>query len=173
MEKLLKRDNMKRLYLIRHAKSDWSNKELEDFDRPLNNRGKKNAPFMGDLLYKKNVFPDVIISSPAYRARETAKKIAKKVGYYEDILYNEYLYEASLKTLLEVLNFIADEYDDVFLIGHNPGLNLLAFYLVDFNERLPTCGIVEIEFDCDSWREATKKNAKLISFEYPKKFLKK
>lgn len=160
---------MKRLYLIRHGKSDWANKNLEDFDRPLNQRGKKNAPFMGELLYKKNIFPDVIISSPAYRARETSKKIAKKIGYTEEIMYNEYLYDASLKTILDVITFIEDEYDDVFLIGHNPSLSLLAFYLVDFNENLPTCGILEIRFDCDSWREINKKNAQLVSFEYPKK----
>ncbi|WP_320034727.1 histidine phosphatase family protein [Halarcobacter sp.] len=160
---------MKRLYLIRHGKSDWSNEKLDDFDRPLNARGKKNAPFMGEILYKKDIFPDVIISSPAYRARDTAKKIAKKVGYHENIIYNEYLYGASLKTILDIVTFIEDEYDDVFLIGHNPGLNLLAFYLIDFNDNLPTCGILEITFDCDSWREITKKNAQLVSYEYPKK----
>lgn len=161
---------MKRLYLIRHAKSDWSNEDLEDFDRPLNSRGKKNALLMGDKLYKKDIFPDLIISSPAYRARVTAKKIAKKIGYNDEIMYNEYLYEAPLQTLLDIINFIEDEYDDVFLVGHNPGLNLLAFYLVGFNENIPTCGVLEIEFECDCWREASKKNAKLLSFEYPKKF---
>lgn len=161
---------MKKLFIIRHAKSDWSNLSLDDYDRPLNSRGKKNAPFMGTFLAKKDIVPDLIISSPAYRARKTAKIIASKVGYKEEIEYNEYIYEASLSTLLEIVNFIEDEYDDVFIFGHNPGLNMLAFYLVDFNENLPTCGILEIEFDCESWREVTKKNAKLISFDYPKKF---
>ncbi len=160
---------MKKLYLIRHAKSDWSNPSLDDFDRPLNKRGNKNAPFMGRILRKKEVSPDLIISSPAYRARETAKKIAKKVNYREEIMYNEYIYGASLPTILEIINFIEDEYDEVFLIGHNPGLNMLAFYLVDFNKNLPTCGIIEIEFDCQTWRDAVRKCAKLISFEYPKK----
>ncbi len=84
-------------------------------------------------------------------------------------MYNEYIYEASLKTILEIINFIEDEYDDVILIGHNPGLNMLAFYLVDFNGNLPTSGVIEIEFDCKTWREASKNNAKFVSFEYPKK----
>lgn len=160
---------MKKLYLIRHAKSDWSNSTLDDFDRPLNKRGKKNAPFMGRILRKKKISPDLIISSPAYRARETTKKIAKKVRYLNDIIYNENIYEASLKTILEIVNYIDDEYDNVFLVGHNPALNMLAFYLIEFNNNLPTSGIIEIEFDCDSWREVKKSNAKFVSFEYPKK----
>lgn len=160
---------MKRLHIIRHAKSDWSNETLDDFDRPLNKRGKKNAPFMGKILKNKHVLPDLIISSPAYRARETAIKIAQKIGYHEDIMFNEYIYEANLATILEVVNYIEDEYDDVFLIGHNPALNMLGFYLVDFNENIPTCGILEIKFDCTTWREVKKGNAKLVSFEYPKK----
>lgn len=160
---------MKKLYIIRHAKSDWSHPELDDFDRPLNKRGKKNAPFMGKILRKKGAVPDLIISSPAYRARETAIQIAKKVRYHENIMFNEYIYESGLSTILEVVNYIEDEYDDVFLIGHNPALNMLGFYLVDFNDNIPTCGILEIEFECDSWREVKKNNAKLVSFEYPKK----
>jgi len=161
---------MKKLYLIRHAKSDWSNPSLDDFDRPLNKRGKKNAPLMGRVLRKKNVHPNLIISSPAYRARETTRKIAKKIKYQNEIMYNEYLYEASLKTILEIVNFIEDENDEVFIVGHNPALNMLAFYLIEFNENLPTAGILEIEFDCNSWREAKKNNAKFVSFEYPKKY---
>ena len=160
---------MKKLYLVRHAKSDWSNPSLDDFDRPLNPRGKKNAPFMGKILKKKKIKPDLIISSPAYRARETARKIAKKIRYLDEIMYNEHLYEASLKEILEIVTFIEDEYDEVFIVGHNPGLNTLAFYLVDFNENIPTSGILEIEFDSQTWREISKKNAKLVSFEYPKK----
>lgn len=160
---------MKKLFLIRHAKSDWSNKSLDDFDRPLNKRGKKNASLMGKLLRDKHIHPDLIISSPAYRARTTTKKIAKKINYQNDIMYNENLYEASLKTILEIVSFIEDENDEVFVISHNPGLNMLAFYLIDFNNNLPTCGILEINFECDSWREVKKNNAKFVSFEYPKK----
>ncbi|WP_417333315.1 SixA phosphatase family protein [Halarcobacter sp.] len=160
---------MKKLYLIRHAKSDWSNPSLEDFDRPLNKRGEKNAPFMATILKQKNANPDLIISSPAYRTKKTAKLIKKGIAFKGEILYDEHLYEASLKTMLEIVNYINDDYDKVFIIGHNPTLNMLAFYLVGFNENIPTCGVLEIEFDCDSWREVNKKSAKLISFDYPKK----
>lgn len=160
---------MKKIYLIRHGKSDWSNPDLEDFDRPLNKRGKRNAPFMAELLKQKNANPDLIISSPAYRTKKTAEIIKKGIAYKSQILFDEHLYEASLGTILEIVNYIDDDYDKVFLIGHNPSLNMLGFYLVGFNENIPTCGILEIEFDCDSWREVNKKCAKLISFEYPKK----
>ncbi len=160
---------MKRLYIIRHAKSDWSNPTLHDYDRPLNKRGKKNAPFMGKILREKGIVPDLIISSPAYRARETAKKIAKKVAYKEEIMYDEHLYDASLKTILEIVNYIEDEYDTVFLIGHNPSLNMLGFYLVDFNKNIPTSGVLEIELNCSTWKEVNKKCSKLVSFDYPKK----
>lgn len=161
---------MKKLYLIRHAKSDWSNPNLEDFDRPLNKRGEKNAPFMAELLNSKKIKPDLIISSPAYRAKKTATIIADKTSYNSNIIFDEHLYESSLQTILEIINFLEDNIHSLFLIGHNPSLNILAFYLVDFNKNIPTSGILEIEFDCDTWREISKKNAKLISFEYPKKY---
>jgi phosphohistidine phosphatase len=160
---------MKKLYLIRHAKSNWSNPNLDDFDRPLNKRGKKNAPFMGKVLAIKGIHPDLIISSPSYRARETTQYIIKKLNFKNEIMYNEYLYESSLKTIIEIVNFIDDSHEIVFIIGHNPALNMLAFYLTDFNQNLPTCGIVQIEFTCQSWREINKKNAKFVSFDYPKK----
>lgn len=160
---------MKKLYLIRHAKSDWSNPNLEDFDRPLNKRGEKNAPFMANILKQKNANPDLIISSPAYRAKKTAKIIKKNIAYKSTILFDQHLYEASLKTILEIVNYINDDFDKVFIVGHNPTLNMLAFYLVELNENIPTCGIVEIELSCSSWREVNKKNAKLVSFDYPKK----
>ena len=160
---------MKKLYLIRHAKSDWSNPSLEDFDRPLNKRGEKNAPFMATILKQKNANPDLIISSPAYRTKKTAKLIKKGIAFKGEILYDEHLYEASLKTILEIINFIEDGYDDVIIVGHNPSLNMLAFYFLDFNKNIPTTGIIEIEFNCNSWREVKRNNANFVSFEYPKK----
>ncbi len=161
---------MKKLYLIRHAKSDWSNQTLEDFDRPLNKRGEKNAPFMAELLNSKNIKPDLILSSPAYRAKKTATILANRILSNSNIIFDEHLYEASLQTMLEILNYLDDTVDSVFLVGHNPSLNVLAFYLVEFNKNIPTCGVLEIEFNCKTWREISKKNAKLISFEYPKKY---
>ena len=161
---------MKKLYLIRHAKSDWSNSKLEDYDRPLNKRGERDAPLMASILKQKNANPDLIISSPAYRTKKTAKIIKKGIAYKGKIVYDQHLYEASLKTILELINYINDDYDKVFIIGHNPTLNLLAFYLTGFNDNIPTCGILEIDINCDRWREVNKRSSKLICFDYPKKY---
>lgn len=159
---------MKKLYMIRHAKSSWKDMTLEDFERPLNKRGEKNAPEMGDRLKAKKVKPDLILSSPALRAKTTAEIIAKRVKYKDKVVFNEDIYEASAKRLHGILKKIKDEYDTVFLIGHNPGLNMLAEKYVDFYENIPTCGIVEIEFDCERWISIDEENASLISFDYPK-----
>lgn len=160
---------MKKLYIIRHAKSSWKDLYLDDFERPLNKRGKQNAPFMGDKLKDKNIVPDIIISSPALRAKTTAKIIAKKVKYNKKILFNDNVYESSPIILHKILIKIDDKNSIVFLFGHNPELNMLAEDYVKFDENIVTCGVVEIEFDCDKWTEISAENAKLISFDYPKK----
>lgn len=160
---------MKKLFIIRHAKSSWKDLSLDDFDRPLNKRGKLNAPLMGGRLKDKNILPDIIISSPALRAKTTAITIAKEVNYSKDILYKEDMYESDDYTIHNILRSVDNENNIIFLFGHNPGLNMLAENYVNFNENIPTCGIVEIEFDCNVWSEISSENAKLISFDYPKK----
>lgn len=160
---------MKKLYIIRHAKSSWKDMSLDDFDRPLNKRGKLNAPMMGDRLRAKKVLPDLILSSSAKRAKKTAKMIAERVDYDKSIVFDKEIYEAGTNTLHTMLNEIDDTIDVVFLIGHNPELNMLAEKYVDFYENIPTCGIVEIEFDIDKWIGVNKQNARLVSFDYPKK----
>lgn len=161
---------MKKLFIIRHAKSDWSDDSLNDFDRPLNKRGFKNAPFMGKLLKKKSVKPDFILSSPANRAIETAQIIAKKVGYKKTISTNPDIYEAESKTLEKIIGDIDDKKKIVFLIGHNPGLSDLISILSKMDENIPTCAVVEIGFNTNSWKKISKKNSKVISYEYPKKY---
>src|SRR4030066_200153 len=117
---------MKTLYLARHAKSYWKDQSIPDFDRPLNSRGKRDAPFMGEVLKDKKVIPDLIISSPAKRTKKTALEIASKIGYSEKkILYNEELYEASSNTIIKVLNKIDEKYNSVMIFAPNPGLTLL------------------------------------------------
>lgn len=161
---------MKKLYIIRHAKSSWEDTALDDFERPLNKRGKADAPFMGSKLHEKKVMPDIILSSPAARAKTTAEIIAHKVKYSKEIVFNEDIYEATESTLHKIVTKIADKNSTLFLLGHNPSLNELAEYYIHFNENIPTCGVVEIEFDCDSWSEISAKNAKLLSFDFPKKY---
>jgi len=161
---------MKTLYLIRHAKSDWSNPFLNDFDRPLNKRGEKNAPFMGKYLASQNIYPDIIISSPAKRAKTTAKFIAKAISFEDEIIYDESIYEADHFDLINLIKVQEDKVNTIFLFGHNPSFNILASQLVDFRENIPTCGIVQINFDCKKWKNINSSNAQLIRFEYPKKY---
>jgi len=160
---------MKKLFIIRHAKSDWDNPALDDYDRPLNKRGEKNAPTIGKMLAQKGIKPDLIISSPALRAITTAQLIAKEVQYEKNITPNQYIYEAYVTALQEIVEYLYDENETVFLVGHNPGVSALAYMLCDLKESLPTCAVVEIEFDCNSWMDASKENSRLVSYEYPKK----
>ncbi len=161
---------MKKLFIIRHAKSSWKDMSLDDFDRPLNKRGRKNAPFMGRLLKEKNVYPNVILSSSAKRAKSTANLIAKEIGYDKKIIFDEDIYEATPNLLDSKIKKLADDVDIAFLFGHNPELNMLVGRYVDFHENIVTCSIVEIEFDCKSWADIDAKNARFISYEYPKKY---
>ncbi len=161
---------MKKLFIIRHAKSSWKDFSLDDFDRPLNKRGKLNAPFMGEILKEKNVVPDIIISSPALRAKTTAKIIAKKVKYSQKIIFKKDIYEIGESAIEKILKKLDDENSVVFLFGHNPDLNMLAEEYVGFDENISTCGIVEIEFDCKRWKDISSENAKFISFDYPKRY---
>lgn len=159
---------MKKLVIIRHAKSDWEDTNLDDYDRPLNQRGLNDAPFMGKFLHKKGLKPDIIMSSPALRAITTAELISKEVKYEKVIYPNQYIYEAYVNALQEIVSFIHDDNDTVFLVGHNPGVSALAYMLSDLKESVPTCSVVEIDFDSDSWMDVSKENSTLISYESPK-----
>lgn len=160
---------MKKLYIIRHAKSSWKDESLNDFDRPLNKRGKSNAKLMGSKLKNKKVTPDIIISSPALRAKTTAEIIAKEVEYKNEIIFDDDIYESSPDILHKILTAIDNKNSTIFLFGHNPELNMLVDTYVKHNENIVTCGVIEIEFDCEKWADVNEKNARLISFEYPKK----
>lgn len=162
---------MKKLYLVRHAKSSWSNPELADFDRPLNKRGKRDAPFMGEILKKNEVQPEIIFSSPAKRALKTAKKISGILGYPKNsIVEDENIYDASTYELLELINHIGEEYKSAMLFGHNPGLTSLSNLLSDdYIDNIPTTGIVLLTFK-GMWQELKENSCKLEFFEYPKKY---
>ena len=163
---------MKKVYIIRHAKSSWKDMSLDDFDRPLNKRGKRDAPFMGKKLKEQNIVPDIILASPALRSKKTAEKIARKVKYSKQIIYDKSLYESSVSELYIALTKINDENSIAFLFGHNTGINMFVESFVGLYDNVPTCGIVEVEFDCKSWKDISRQNAKLVSFDYPKKGLK-
>lgn len=124
---------------------------------------------MGAKLHDKKVVPDIILSSPALRAKTTAEIIAKKIGFEKEIVYKKDIYEASATTLHKILTKVEDKTSIVFLFGHNPSLNELAENYTHFNENISTCAVVEIEFDCNSWADISAENARLASFDYPKK----
>ena len=161
---------MKTLYLVRHAKSSWKQPELTDFERPLNKRGKNDAPFMGKLLSEKGVNPELVISSPAKRAAVTAKIIASEINYpKEKIVFDENIYEATGRRLLEIISGTEEKYNSVMLLGHNPGLTVLHNNLSDhFIDNIPTCGVVALEFN-KSWEKIELNSAGFMFFEYPKK----
>jgi phosphohistidine phosphatase len=164
---------MKTLYLIRHAKSSWDDLDLTDLERPLNDRGKKDAPRMGKRLKEKNIFPDLMLTSPAKRAYETCKLIAKTLGHSEEkIKTDKRLYHASEDQLLKVIQEIQNLNDDeevVFIFGHNPGLTEFANSLLNQTiDNIPTCGVIGCEVRVKHWNETTFGSGEMMFFDFPK-----
>jgi len=163
---------MKQLTLIRHAKSSWDAPGLDDFDRPLNQRGLRDAPEMGQRLRKEGIRPDLVLVSPAVRARETAELLLPSLDLgREKVQFEKEIYEASCATLLKLVRSQPDQVVHLMLIGHNPGFteiwNLLCPQPVD---NIPTCGVFSLAVgDIDSWNLLKEKNGKLVYFDYPKK----
>ncbi len=162
---------MKTLYLVRHAKSSWKHPDLSDFERPLNNRGRNDIPRISKKLQDMNIFPDIIISSPANRAATTARKIAEILGYpLGDIQYNDLIYEASVQVLYKIISTLEENYSSVMLVGHNPGMTFLANSLSNHSiTNLPTCGVFAIELPKSPWNEINEDSGIMKFFEYPKK----
>lgn len=142
---------MKNLVLIRHAKSSWADPLLEDKERPLKKRGKRDAIAMGRRLFEKGIAPDLIISSPAVRALKTARKIAREINYPKaKIVIDETLYFQGEQAMFNMIAGLKG--DTVFFIGHNPDLTDLANRLTNAQfESIPTCGVVSIELS--SWQQ--------------------
>lgn len=162
---------MKTLVLLRHAKSSWDDSSLDDFDRPLSGRGKRDAPVMGRRLAALGAPPDLIVTSPAKRARKTAAIVASLLDYdKKKIDREEAIYEAGVEALMEIVGGLGDEADRVMLVGHNPGLTDLANALMKERvENIPTCGALGLEFCVDSWRKVMRKGGRMIFFEVPPK----
>lgn len=164
---------MKKIILIRHAKSSWDDPNHTDFERPLNKRGKRDAPFMGKLLKKKNIIPDLIISSPAVRALTTAQIISEELDYpKKKIVIEDSIYESGIKEIESLIQKLDNKYKTVILFGHNPTFTSYANHLGDKHiDNLPTCGIVGLKLDIDNWNEVERGKGKVYLFEYPKKYL--
>ena len=161
---------MKTLLLIRHAKSDWDDASLRDFDRPLNERGKQDAPRMARRLLDKKITVDAFISSPAKRARKTAEFFAKAFGREkEDIHFFESLYLAPAPVFFEVISGISDDYDSIAVFSHNDGITDFANMLTDARiDNSPTCGIFAIKSDIKTWKDFGEESNRFDFFDYPK-----
>jgi phosphohistidine phosphatase len=160
------------LVMIRHAKSSWANPLQSDFDRKLNERGEKDAPIMGERLKKAHLVPDLIVSSPAKRTRQTSKRIAKEVGYDIDkIKWEEKLYHCIPSVFEEVMYELDDSVKTVFIVAHNPGITEFVNNLApDFSiANMPTCGVVaaHVATKGQGWTSFSIVKKKVFLFEYP------
>ena len=167
---------MKILYLVRHAKSSWDDPSLDDQKRPLNKRGLRDAPIMGQRLAGHHqVRVDAIWSSPAQRAVETAHYLARALKVpRKEIELRDRLYSSAINDLLLEIRSCPDEVKRLLVVGHNPVITEFANLLIDCGidteiELIPTCGIVAIEFSLSSWQQIKEKEGRCLFFDYPKK----
>ena len=162
---------MKTLYLMRHAKSSWSFDELRDQERPLNDRGRADAPRMGQALAARRIKPDLVVSSPAVRALSTAALVARELSYASaDIVVEPAIYQADVPTLLAVVRALPDSAAAVLLTGHNPTFTEMANFLSPspLSGEMPTAAVVCLRFQTDRWAEVKPGNAEFYFYDYPK-----
>lgn len=163
-------NKQKILYLVRHAKSSWSDPSLDDRDRPLNQRGQSSAPDVGRRLAAEGHRPDLIISSPAKRALSTAKLIARELKYSDaKIVTDESLYFSGTGSMLKLLEKLDDRYQKVMIVGHNPALTSLLNILCETTiDNMPTCATAVLGFDMQSWSELHIAESNLLAYDFPK-----
>jgi len=161
---------MKLLTLVRHAKSSWDYAELNDFERPLNERGRRDAPLMAERARRLLGRPDRMVSSPALRAITTAHVFAEAFELpHDEIELQPRIYEASPQTLLRIVQDLGDADDHVMLFGHNPGFSELARQLAPCSfDEMPTCALAQIELAIDHWKDAAAGRGRLRQYSYPK-----
>lgn len=161
---------MKQLLLMRHAKSSWENPGQEDFDRTLNDRGKKDAPEMGKRFQVRNFKPDLIIASPAKRTLKTAQYVAHELHYPEtNIELESSIYQADIEDLVYIIRNFDDTLQNVLMIGHNPAFTGLIGSLGNrLIEHLPTAGAALLSFDIETWKQVSNHSANMVWFDYPK-----
>jgi phosphohistidine phosphatase len=162
---------MRTLYLVRHAKSSWKHPELSDSERPLNKRGKRDAPEMGKLLEARNEIPELMISSPAKRAFSTARRFAKKLKYPRTkIVKKKQLYMGSSEDFIDTISRAENKFKSLMIFAHNPGITEFANEMSGESiNNIPTSGVVRIDFDIEDWKDIGGAKGQLKFFEYPKK----
>jgi len=161
---------MKTLTLVRHAKSSWKHAGISDRERPLNARGKRDAPVMGACIQRHGIRPSLIVSSPAKRAWQTARIIAQEIVYPLEFLQREEsLYLASLDQLLDVVASQDNGFNHLMVVGHNPGLTDFANFLSPgLTNNLQTAAVVSVEIDRDDWMLYERPKTRLLVYDYPK-----
>lgn len=162
---------MKTLTIVRHAKSSWKDTSLSDRKRPLNKRGERDAPIMGKRIHEHGIRPSLIVSSPATRAWRTAKIIAREINYPREFLQREdRLYLASLDEILDTVVAQDNSFNNLMIVGHNPGMTDFANFLVPgLTYNVPTAGVVSVEIDQDDWSLYERPKARLLVHDWPKK----
>lgn len=160
---------MKTILLMRHAKSSWKHPEMKDFDRPLNKRGEKDAPHMGKLLQEENLLPDLILASPAVRAKTTVEALVNNSSYAGDVRYLMSLYMAEPSVMIDLLKVLSDNFNRVMIVGHNPGLEAMLQVLTHKVEALSTATVAEITLPIEHWGDLTRSiTGKLAQIRQPK-----
>lgn len=161
---------MKTLLLIRHAKSSWDDAGLSDFERPLNERGKKDAPAMAERLHERGIKIDAFMSSPARRAKKTAEQFAKRYKKdKDDLILKTELYMAGDEAFYDVIGRLDDDFDCVAVFSHNPGITDFANSLTDMRtDNIPTCGIFAVSIEAKKWSRFRDAKKKFLFFDYPK-----
>jgi phosphohistidine phosphatase len=152
---------MKTLFLLRHAKSSWKDETLADFERPLNRRGTRAAETMGDYFRSEGIVPELIVCSPALRARETLELVSKRAKWSTEIRYDQRIYEASGMRLAEVVSQIDTDRKTALLVGHNPGLEELVLLLTAESVQIPTGTCAKIAVKAGKWANVVDKRATL------------
>lgn len=159
---------MKTLLLLRHAKSSWGDPQLRDFDRPLAARGKRDAPRIGKALQERGPAPDLILSSPAARARETIAAVVDSANLTRRPVFDESIYGASSAELMEIIRHLPVESSCALIVGHNPGFEDTLRRLTGAHERMPTAALACIEFQVQRWEDVEDEQGKLLWLLTPK-----
>ncbi|MVN22296.1 SixA phosphatase family protein [Mucilaginibacter arboris] len=156
---------MKKLILIRHAEAESILESLTDFDRPLTSKGKQDAAQMAAFLLNSGNLPQITITSPAVRALATAHIFTATLGL-DDAVINAKIYEANVDALLQLLNRLEDQYETACLVGHNPGISNLLYFLTGKITTIPTAAWAEVELEADRWAEVSSGTGKMLQYKY-------
>jgi phosphohistidine phosphatase len=152
---------MKTLLIMRHAKASWTNPDWSDFQRPLSSFGLRTAPLMGNVIFENNWQPNLIISSPAKRAKQTAVLVKEVAEINNKITYFEKIYEASPLTLLKVISKTQEKYESLLLVGHNPGIEGLVLLLTGETQSMSSASIAKLTLKIEKWSEITENSGNL------------